>query len=247
MKYSIFALLFLALMAACSSDDNDSSTSENIIGMPSDSLALRGGPDTVVVKAKTDGWYIAAVAAGDMTYKTTDADRDKELKADSFSVVVDWLTLVHEGKDLKIIAYPNNRLKRNFKITLQKGDCTETINGSQGELIMGDATDVIGLTPKEMTFDAAGGTQHATTTKGTTWFVCEIMMDSSIVNIDNEKTASWETKSFYKKADWLTVSTAKKDIKITVDANTTGKERIFYVYLEDGDYFDTLKGIQKAK
>lgn len=107
--------------------------------------------------------------------------------------------------------------------------------------ILGDAKDTIGLKNRDVLFLSDKDSIEVQTSKGDDWWLSSIKISDSI--IVNKVIANQILKG-----EWFYVDkTGHKSVFIRVESNLTGLERKFTVWLQDGNYFDSIGITQKAK
>lgn len=107
--------------------------------------------------------------------------------------------------------------------------------------ILGDAKDTIGLKNRDVLFLSDKDSIEVETSKGDDWWLSSIKISDSI--IVNKVIANQILKG-----EWFYVAkTGHKSVFIRVEPNLTGLERKFTVWLQDGNYFDSIGITQKAK
>ncbi|WP_170154658.1 BACON domain-containing protein [Mangrovibacterium diazotrophicum] len=105
--------------------------------------------------------------------------------------------------------------------------------------------DIIKLSTKEVSLAATGGSATITT-EGESWWVYGASLDDDIYYYD---AVELDLSSAPYTLDEDQFSIERSDlttIVVSMDANTTGAERTLIVYLEAGDYFDSIKVTQAA-
>jgi hypothetical protein len=114
-------------------------------------------------------------------------------------------------------------------------------NNDDPDPIIGKWADNIGLSQKTATLSS--NTNSITiTTKYSGWWLAGIGLDSNAIDLTGINNIS---ENFIVTNSQFQVERKNgKTIIITMSPNTTGSERILYVALQGGDYFDGIKVIQ---
>ncbi len=104
--------------------------------------------------------------------------------------------------------------------------------------------DNIELSIKDAVFDAKADSVLIST-KGDWWWVCDITFNDSINPIDS--TINLEANTYSIIGDNYVIERRDKNsLFVKLDENKTGKERVLFIGLEAGDYFDHVKITQLA-
>lgn len=107
--------------------------------------------------------------------------------------------------------------------------------------------DNIGLSQKSVLFDGWGETMTIQTEKEGWWFTA-IEVDSIKNEISAEETRlQIAGKELVKQFKWLTIRSSNKKIELTAESNFTNNKRTFKIYMQKGNYYDTIEGIQKEE
>ncbi len=243
---NIFYITILLLIYSCSiegpqNDGVDNLQKEDLI-LFVNNIELGWDIDTVSIQTNKDGWELWKVIVDDNTYDVTNpAD-------ESF----DWLDIQCSEKTLTITSntYNTTDKEKSFIIQLKYNNIIIDLYGTRegapddpfNEKVI---VDIIKLKPESVYISAKGGTIRATTEEF--WWICDITLDSVTYNSTQEEYQNcYELKMFEKTIEWLTVKREDNDIILTVEPNTSGKERTFSVNLGNGDYYSRLEGIQSA-
>ena len=106
---------------------------------------------------------------------------------------------------------------------------------------IGKWDDNIGLSQKSATLNSNVGSVTITT-KYSGWWLAGIGLDNKSIDLTGINGLS--ENFIVTNSDFQVERKNGKSIIITMNPNTTGSERILYVALEGGDYFDGIKVIQ---
>lgn len=217
---------------------------DDCIGLSRKKVYFGWRGSTVTIPTEYAGWWINAIEVDGVITALGRDSQSKIRDGKSFRKKCDWLTVRATDKKIVLTAESNPDETRSFIISLQAGEYLDTIKGTQQEAMLGDWLDCIGLSKKKITFPAEGGT-ITVDTKESGWWLNTIDVEGikTIIELEDNDLIS-EGEKYRKKCDWLTVCTSYKKIELTVEPNTTGKERLFSVDLQSGDFFDTIQGIQ---
>lgn len=217
---------------------------EDCIGLSQKKVEFgwRGG--TLTINTLYNGWWFDTVEV-DGNVNIIGKEGEAQInEGGEFLKTFDWLTVHATYKKIELVADRNHEGPRSFKITLQAGDYFDRIEGIQEEVKDGDWLDCIGLSKKNINYMAEGGTITVNTEKSG-WWLNTIEVDAEITYIEvkeNDKIRKGE--EYIKECGWLTVHIFDKKIELTVEPNATGKERLFKIYLQAGNYFDSIEGVQ---
>jgi hypothetical protein len=114
-------------------------------------------------------------------------------------------------------------------------------NNDVPDPIIGKWDDNIGLSQKTATLSSNTNT-ITITTKYSGWWLAGIGLDSNAIDLTGINNLS---ENFIVTNSQFQVERKNgKTIIITMSPNTTGSERILYITLQGGDYFDGIKVIQ---
>ena len=242
--YSIWLILGLIVGGfACSSDnpvtEHPDVTAENPLGLSDTIIVLYDVADTQSVQTRKTGWSLDAVVVEDRLYQVAEAEKN----ADG-SYTFEWLTVKCSDRKIVVSVMQNEGLPRRFALYLLFDDRTIEIPGIQIAL-EGWWPDIIQLNPKEVVADAEGGTLRATTESF--WWIDRIKVDDAVYySTEEEDHLCAEKMIFEKTVEWLTVKREQNDVVLTLEANRTGRERTFEVWLGEMNYYCCLNGIQLA-
>ena len=242
--YSIWLILGLIVGGfACSSDnpvtEHPDVTDENLLGLSDTIIVLHDVADTQSVQTRKTGWSLDAVEVEDRLYKVAEAEKN----ADG-SYTFEWLTVKCSDREIVVSAIKNEGAMRRFILRLLFDDRTIEISGRQYAPI-GWIPDVIQLNPKEVVAGAEGGTLRATTESF--WWINSIKVDETVYYSTREENhLCFKEMIFEKTVEWLTVKREQNDVVLTLEANRTGRERTFEVWLGEMNYYCCLNGIQLA-
>ena len=242
--YSIWLILGLIVGGfACSSDnpvtEHPDVTDENLLGLSDTIIVLHDVADTQSVQTRKTGWSLDAVEVEDRLYKVAEAEKN----ADG-SYTFEWLTVKCSDREIVVSAIKNEGAMRRFILRLLFDDRTIEISGRQYAPI-GWIPDVIQLNPKEVVAGAEGGTLRATTESF--WWINSIKVDETVYYSTREENhLCFKEMIFEKTVEWLTVKREQNDVVLTLEANRTGQERTFEVWLGEMNYYCCLNGIQLA-
>lgn len=110
----------------------------------------------------------------------------------------------------------------------------------------GNWNDNIHLSQKKVEFSAQADSVTITT-KGGWWWINDVnFQDSTYYYIYTENNFSDELFTISDN-DFSVTKIDENTIFIKINMNATGYERTMYIHLEDGDYFDDIRIIQKAE
>ena len=260
MKKLLFILgLFLVGLSSCS---NDSDFEEEGSTIKVDSMVVDDGgidditvsassfefphtPDTVTVSVEAEEWWVDSVALKDLKDSVIMVDRlaltDDGERVETFK----WLTVRRNGGELELVVEDNYSIERYFWLRLVNESDTLVLQGTQAEAPIGKWPDIIGLSETELDLSGEGQTVKITTEDGG-WWINNIKVDGETLYMQTlpEMDKLADTGEFYAKCDWVEVKCENYVIYITVEPNTTSKERVFKIQLEAGDYFDSIEGRQ---
>ena len=257
----IYLVSFLFILAGCNKNNIEDELSgtrsdsakektndgdwEDVIGLSTKTVQFTGRKDTVHIQTEGLGWCFETITVDGTQYEITLENKEAQLEEHEFFKVCDWLTIHREANDITLIATSNiTNEKRTFELSLRGGDYFDSIKGTQELRLDGDWNDCIGLSKKKVEYTAEGGT-ITVDTKDTGWWLNRIEVDGIDTYIEvDENDLIIKGEEYRKKCDWLTVNTSNQKIKLSVEPNTTGKERAFKVYMQAGNYFDSIEGIQ---
>lgn len=107
--------------------------------------------------------------------------------------------------------------------------------------ILGDAKDTIGLKTREVLFISGKDSIELRTKKGDDWWL------SGITTRDTTYRRLSVKDQIIKGGGLYVEKTGRKSVFIRVEPNLTDSERRFTVWLQAGNYFDSIGITQKAK
>ena len=115
--------------------------------------------------------------------------------------------------------------------------------GNSEDDIVGKWDDNIKLSQKEV---SVSGESNAIdiTTEGTGWWIAEIFLDNK--NYDLSETNTIAEDFVISKEEFSISRTDAKKLHIEIFANTTGEDRVLKIFLQNGDYFDSIS-IRQAR
>ena len=242
--YSIWLILGLIVGGfACSSDnpvtEHPDVTAENPLGLSDTIIVFYAEESIDSVQTRKTGWGLDAVEVEGHLYQVAEAEKN----ADG-SYTFEWLTVKSSDREIVVSAIKNEGAMRRFILRLLFGDRTIEISGRQYAPI-GWIPDVIQLNPKEVVAGAEGGTLRATTESF--WWINSIKVDETVYYSTREENhLCFKEMIFEKTVEWLTVKREQNDVVLTLEANRTGRERTFEVWLGEMNYYCCLNGIQLA-
>ena len=243
--YSIWLILGLIVGGfACSSDnpvtEHPDVTAENPLGLSDTIIGFYAEESIDSVQTRKTGWRLDAVEVEGRLYQVAEAEKN----ADG-SYTFEWLTVKCSDRKIVVSVMQNEgRLPRRFALHLLFDDRTIEIPGIQ-EALEGWWPDIIQLNPKEVVAGAEGGTLRATTESF--WWINSIKVDETVYYSTREENhLCFAEKIFEKTVEWLTVKREQNDVVLTLEANRTGRERTFEVWLGEMNYYCCLNGIQLA-
>lgn len=256
-------------LSACDNNSNDPIEDPDpmpgVIGLSETEIRLPHFYYECEVTTEADRWTLDSIESRLMeTHYMYDFDSEiseSELQTDirnvirpsitaknlEFSVTFDNLTVEYKDHVLKLkskgLPMASNKefaVRRDYHIYLSKGDVHEVLTAKQA-CYDGWWDDCIGLSAKELAFDAKGGTKTVKTTKGNVWWFLGIRFSSEYKDYDLFDDRRDLSDEFEGTARWITVSrSTEPEFTVTVEPNTTGADRQAQIDLEDGDYFDRL-------
>ena len=224
------------------------------IGLAFHERHLRGCNDTLTVTTRYDGWTVDSIMAYERTYSSqvypvgarmfylSRKDKRRIAKGKPFEKPFRWLALKTERQKLAFAATPTSRDDRMATVYLHKDDYRDSIIVTKGTMPVGvpsiNFVGPIDLYPKSCIFPAGGGIFDVTT-KRTTWWVESISVSTSNDYPTDIRTFSQEEKDdrvarqeCEAEFEWVRLENKGKEIKITVQPNTTGKNRYFHIALK---------------
>ena len=109
----------------------------------------------------------------------------------------------------------------------------------------GNWDDNIQLSTKNVKFNS-NSNSITITTKGDWWWVYGVSVNN--INFDIPETINTESENYIFEEDCFIIEKKDKNtLYIEVDENNSNAERKIVVYLEAGDYFDSVKVLQNTK
>ena len=224
-------------------------TLDEAIGLSFNNVTLDGFADTINISTEGKQWWIGSIALdGETRYSLTKEEKETLQNTGNFEKECDWLTVKCESHKITLAAKPNPGKARTFSITVETEYYTDTIAGKQNMIKIGQWPDQIKLSADSATFTAEGGTQRFATGGEQDWSIVEIDIDGDIHPASyEERMACAYEHSFNKTTGWLTVKREDEFLYVTVEPNTTGKDRTFTVTLQYGDWYSNLYGTQKSE
>ncbi len=115
--------------------------------------------------------------------------------------------------------------------------------GNSEDDVVGKWDDNIKLSQKEVSVSGESNTVDITT-EGTGWWIAEIFLDNK--NYDLSETNTIADDFVISKEEFSISRTDAKKLHIEIFANTTGEDRVLKIFLQNGDYFDTIS-IRQAR
>ena len=229
------------LTGTCGANDN--------IGLAFHERHLRGCNDTLTVTTRYDGWTVDSIMAYEKTYESqvypigasmfylSRKDKRRIAKGMPFEKPFRWLILKTERQKLAFAATPTSWLDRRAMVYLHKGDYKDSIIVTKGTIpVPVPSIDFVGpidLYPESCIFPAGGGIFDVTT-KRTTWWVESISVSTNYDYPTDVRTFSQEEKDdrvarqeCEAEFEWVRLENKGKEIKMTVQPNTTGKSCYF--------------------
>lgn len=249
MRGTVGFLLFLIYMLSCLAGN---AQDDDAIGLSKHALRMRGMIDTLTVTARHCGWTIDSVSVFEKqfgyrkpfrhsVYYTSRRERRRIARGKPFEGTFGWLIVRTEAKGLTFSSTIPQE-PRTATVYLHKGDFVDTVWLSQPPMPIGYPSvyyvDPIDLYPNSRVFPADGGSIEATT-RGTTWWIDEIVIigdDTTEAKVfcpsQKEKEDRVARQACRTALEWITVENEGKDVKITVGPNTTGECREFEIILK---------------
>lgn len=108
---------------------------------------------------------------------------------------------------------------------------------------LGEWDDIIKLSQEVVEVSAEKNTVLITT-EGKWWWICEITLNDTLIDIGNVNTT--QENFIIEHPEFSIERKNKTEIYIRMNENTTGSQRILLIFLQSGDYFAPLKIIQDS-
>ena len=108
----------------------------------------------------------------------------------------------------------------------------------------GDWEDNIELSQKEVNFDF-GANSTTITTKGNSWWISNIRLNDEHINIEQVNTI--EDSFDIIETEFSIFRRNATDVRIEVTENQSLEQREIIIGVQDGNYFDNIKIIQKGQ
>ena len=101
--------------------------------------------------------------------------------------------------------------------------------------------DNIHLSTKNVAF-SSGEDSVSITTGGVWWWITALTFNDSTYNYDGREDLNLESESYsIKEEDFIVERRDKNTLFVKFNQNKTQYERVMIIYLEAGDYFDSVK------
>lgn len=246
-------ILISGRQAAAALDDGP------IVAVP-DSVHFDFEGGTATVETGKDTWWVARIVVDGKEYPIYEDDAPIQLENRAFEKTFDWLTVKVEGTQLVLTATRNgvhdngiDDVFRECSIVLTTGIRECEIKVEQDPILTGyhGGDGVFTMTPNELEIGPEGGTVLVKGEKRSWWFA-DLKLDGvrQVLGIFEDPMVAGElakNRKYKRTFDWLTVNVVGADLELTVEPNTEGKERTFYILVTD--YFETgtVTGVQRAE
>lgn len=267
-KFYIGLIGIAAVLSACGSNDDpieDPDPMPGVIGLSETEIRLPNFYYECEVTTDADRWILDSIESRLMEahylFDGYPEMPDSALHTDvrsvahfsipakdiGFSVTFDSLTVDYKDRTLTLKSKPMPKesneeyaVRRNYLIHLSKGNVHEVLTARQANYV-GWWDDQIGLSAKEIVFDAKGGTKTIRTTKGNGWWFLGVRFSAEYTDYEPFDDRRDLSDEFEGTSRWITVSrSTEPEFTVTVEPNKTGVDRQAQIDFGAGDYFDKL-------